>query len=130
MSGSPGERAQRRVFPFYSANLALLYTLVPKSDDPCDPGSDYGFMVVDAASGSFRPNPADPDATSGAVGAVVPSNRPIGTPVVPPGGGEVKLPGLIGALIPPTVVDAIEEALLGADDVWHRGAWRELLDIH
>ena len=130
MSGSPGERAQRRVFPFYSANLALLYTLVPKSDDPCDPGSDYGFMVVDAASGSFRPKPSDPDATSGAVGAVVPSNRPIGTPVVPPGGGEVKLPGLIGALIPPTVVDAIEEALLGADDVWHRGAWRELLDIH
>src|SRR5690606_791604 len=86
MTQSAGERAQRRVFPFYSANLAMLFTLVPKNQDPCVPGNDYGFVVIDAATGSFS-RPSSPMATSADVGVMVGSPRPLGSPIVPIGGG-------------------------------------------
>lgn len=130
MSASAGERAQRRAFPFYSANLAMLFSLVPRSQDPCDPGNDYGFMVVDAATGTFTDAQAGSSAaTSAMVGVLLPAPRPLGTPVVPPGGGIISVPGIKKELLPPAIKDAMERALNGADDVWHRNAWRELLNI-
>ena len=128
MTLSAGERAQRRAYPFYSANLAMLFTLVPKNQDPCVPGNDYGFVVIDAATGSFS-RPSSPLATSADVGALVSAPRPLGSPIVPVGGGTVKIPGLDPTTLPISVAEAIEEALTGADDVWHRNAWRELLNI-
>ncbi len=128
MSASPGERAQRRAYPFYSANLAMLFTLVPRNQDPCAPGNDYGFVIVDAATGSFSKSNG-PTVTSAAVGVLLPAQRPIGTPVVPPGGGVVEIPGIDKASLPVAVREAVEKALAGVDDVWHRNAWRELLNI-
>ncbi len=128
MTASAGERAQRRAYPFYSANLAMLFTLVPRNQDPCSPGNDYGFVIVNAASGSFNA-PSSPLATSADVGVLLPTPRPIGTPVVPPGGGAVEIPGIDKTTLPINVAEAVEEALTGADDVWHRNAWRELLNI-
>ena len=129
MNATPGERAQRRVFPFYSANLAMLFMLSPRNQDPCAPGNNYGFAIVDAATGLFRTD--DPTATSAEVGVVVPTPRPLGTPVVPPGGGGtmVEIPGIQKITLPGAVQRAIETALAPTDDVWHRNAWRELLNI-
>jgi type IV pilus assembly protein PilY1 len=127
MSASPGERAQRRAFPFYSANLAMLFTLTPRGEDPCAPGNDYGFVIVDAATGSF--SSSNGPVTSAVVGVSLPSSRPLGSPTVPPGGGDVKITGIDNLTLPPDIVDAVESALKGADDVWHRGAWRELLNL-
>ncbi len=128
MTATSGERAQRRAFPFYSANLAMLFTLVPRNQDPCSPGNDYGFVIVDAATGSFSQNNG-PAATSADVGILLPTQRPIGSPVVPPGGGQVEIPGIDKATLPVAVANAVEKALAGADDIWHRSAWRELLNI-
>lgn len=129
MVNSPGERAARRAFPFYTPNVAMLFTMVPRTQDPCAPGNDYGFMIVDATTGSF--SPSDSSITSATVGALLPASRPLGSPIVAVGGGgeSVEIPGIDPALLPPTVGDAIEDALQRTDDVWHRGAWRELLNL-
>ncbi|MBK7013165.1 MAG: hypothetical protein IPH43_11300 [Xanthomonadales bacterium] len=48
---------------------------------------------------------------------LLPTARPIGTPVVPPGGGAVEIPGIDKTTLPINVAEAVEEALTGADDV-------------
>lgn len=129
MAASPGERAQRRAFPFFTANLAMLFTLVPRSQDPCAPGNDYGFMIVDAGTGLFS-GASNTAATSAAVGVLLPAPRPLGSPVVPIGGGDaVVIPGINPTTLPPAVGDAIKDALDDVDAIWHRSAWRELLDL-
>jgi len=129
-AGAPeaGERAQRRAAPLFSANLALLYSLIPKGEDPCDPGARYALMVVDAATGGARTR-TDPAIGTirgiGTIGAVLGLASPPGNPVTRPGGGGLLIPGL-PATMDNDIKEALEEAL--ADDVWHRNAWRELLD--
>ena len=129
--GTPeaGERAQRRAAPLFSANLALLYSLIPKGEDPCAPGARYALMVVDGATGGAparRDLPANAVPGIGTIGAVLPLTSPPGNPVTRPGGGGLLIPGL-----PPSMGDDIKDALNEAlsDDVWHRGAWRQLLDL-
>ena len=131
VAGTPeaGERAQRRAAPLFSANLALLYTLIPKGDDPCDPGARYALMVVDGATGGARvrtDQPAGSVQGIGAIGGVVGLGSPPGNPVTRPGGGGLLIPGL-----PPSLADEVREALEAAlaDDIWHRNSWRELLDL-
>lgn len=34
----------------------------------------------------------------------------------------------VGALVNQIAINAITSSLSRADDIWHRGAWRELLD--
>ncbi len=125
----PGERAQRRVRPLFSANLALAYTLIPKGEDPCDPGARYALMVLDAATGGARVRTNQPSGAVqgiGMIGGVVGLTTPPGNPVTRPGGGGLAIPGL-----PPSLADEVKDALEAAlaDDVWHRNAWRELLDL-
>lgn len=130
MNNTPGERAQRRAYPFYSPNLAMLFMLSPRNQDPCAPGNNYGFVIVDAATGSFS-RTKDPTVSSDDVGIVLPAPRPLGTPVVPVGGGGsvVEIPGIHKGTLPPLVRDALDNALAPSDDVWHRNAWRELLNL-
>ena len=111
----------------FSTNRALLYTLIPKGVDPCDPGNRFALMVVDGATGSASKNASNYTTTGGNVGGVLSSPSPPGDPMSQVGGGQLIIPGLPPALNA-DVLDAINEAL--GDDVWHRGAWRELLNIH
>ncbi|MEO5625216.1 MAG: PilC/PilY family type IV pilus protein [Dokdonella sp.] len=121
----PGERAQRRVIPLPSANLGVLYTLIPKGDDPCDPGARYGVMVVDAVSGAAVGNITGVGPPgNGVVGQVTDLPFPPGDPVTPRGGGELIIPGLS-----PILTGSVKQALNAAAPTWHRGAWRELLDL-
>ncbi len=125
--GEGGERAQRRAIPFFTSNFVLLYSLIPRGEDPCDPGNRYALMLVDGGTGSLsRP---DNPAGTGIVGGVLSSNRPPGNPLGLVGGGRVVIPDLPIDL-PPEVRAAINDTLStqGADPVWNRGAWRELLD--
>lgn len=121
VDAEPGERALRTGYPLYSPNVALLYSLIPKSDDPCDPGNRYAIMAIDAATGA-----SGTSSSEGLVGAVIGSPKPPGNPVIRTGGGEggILIPGL-----PPELAEEVKEALKFDDDVWHRGAWRELLNI-
>lgn len=123
----PGERAYESPFPFYDPNAVLLRSIIPKGVDPCDPGARYGLMVVNAATGAAFVNSVDPT-PSNIVGGVVSSETPPGEPVVIRGGGEVLIPGLDPDNAGSAALDAINESLQEADDVWHRGAWREILN--
>jgi type IV pilus assembly protein PilY1 len=122
LSEEPGERAQRTAFPLYSSNVALLYSLIPKTDDPCDPGNRYAVMGVNASTGA----PAFASGDNNEVGAAFSTSTPPGTPVTRTGGGagSILIPGL-----PPAMSDEVGAAVKFYDDVWHRGAWRELLNF-
>ena len=121
----PGERAQRRAVPFYTLNLAVLYSLIPKSDDPCDPGRRYAIMAIDAGTGGTLGDGSDgvPPGT-GQVGIATKAPVPPGDPVQKRGGGPGSLiiPGL-----PQEIQDEVNKA--ASPPPWHRGAWRELLDL-
>ncbi|MCO5094820.1 MAG: PilC/PilY family type IV pilus protein [Xanthomonadaceae bacterium] len=128
-----GERAQRRAVPLVSPNVAVLYGLIPKSDDPCDPGARYSIIGVNAANGG-------PLAASGLVGGVAKSPTPPPPPMTPRGGGTVIGSGGGGggstcppdcpSIIIPEIPDDIEQAINEAVPLapWHRGAWRNLLE--
>ncbi|WP_395682633.1 pilus assembly protein [Dokdonella sp.] len=120
--GEPGERAERRPVPLYAPNVAILYTMIPKGDDPCDPGRRFALMFVDGGSGGSI-------SLTGAIGPVVGSDAPLpeiqagpeGEPRLPPGGGNLPV-GMLAAL---------NQAVQAASPFmpWHRGAWKELLDL-
>ncbi len=122
MTEEKGERAQRRALPLPSANVALLYGLIPKSDDPCDPGARYSFMAIDGSTGAAITDPGG----AGLIGVVVKAPAPIGDPVENRGGAGGMLPGLPDG-IAVAITKALDEVLQAAIPPWHRGAWRELL---
>ena len=109
-----------------SANVALLYGLIPKSDDPCDPGAFYSIMAFDGATGAPVPSGGGMSDGRGVVGAAVKLETPPGDPMTQRGGGEGVIINLIGSGMAPEVIDAILDALSAAIPPWHRGAWREL----
>ena len=117
------ERVIVPIVPIYSSNIAVLTTLIPKGDDPCDPDRRGAIMVVDAGTGGSlvgRPPVAGgtPSASTEVVGKVEESNAiPIsGIPAaVGQEGGNIKLPGLPDFTIPTPPP--------------HRGSWRELLNL-
>lgn len=129
--GELGERSIESAFPFYSSNRVLLKSLIPKSSDLCNPGNRYALMVIDAATGGA----VGPQSDSTLAGAAFEAPTPIGDPVIPPGGGGFIIPGLQELPIPQRVKDVLSppdaanpDGVLG-DDIWHRSAWRELLDL-
>ncbi|MBK9658035.1 MAG: hypothetical protein IPO66_22520 [Rhodanobacteraceae bacterium] len=127
----PGERSLDSPFPFYSSNQVLLRSIIPKGVDPCDPGARYGLMVVNAADGSAYVDPTE-SSPARIVGGVVASSTPPGDPITLRGGGNVVIAGLTerdgtGGVVNQAVINAITESLSRADDIWHRGAWRDVL---
>jgi type IV pilus assembly protein PilY1 len=126
-----GERSFDSGFPFYTSNQVLLRSIIPKGVDPCDPGARYGLMVVSAATGLAYVDPTD-ETPSRTVGGVVASSTPPGEPITLRGGGNVVIAGLTerdgsGGVVNQAVINAITQSLSRADDIWHRGAWRDIL---
>ncbi len=122
-----GERAQRRAIPLPSANIALLYGLIPKSDDPCDPGARYSIMGVDAGTGGALAGGGLPGGT-GLVGAVLAAGQPPSDPSIRRGVGGAIIVGLPDGL-PTPVKEALDEVMERAFPPWHRDSWRELQDL-
>lgn len=126
IASEPGERAFATPFPVYEANAAIIRTLIPEGSDPCSPGARYGLMVIDGTDGlSIRRETATGTVYSPFMGAVVASDRPLADPVGRPGGGQVIIPGL-PETVSSVIRDTLVEVLSALDDVWNRGAWREL----
>lgn len=124
ITAEKGERAVVTLFPLYDSNRAILSTLVPQGDDPCSPGRRGSFMVVDGTNGGppneNGPVSGTPPTGSTIVGKVIsdPKVIPIsGSPTIlaQMGGGTIGIAELPGFQI--------------KDPPYHRGAWRELLDI-
>lgn len=122
-----GERAQRRAIPIPTANVAMLYGLIPKSDDPCDPGARYSIMAIDAATGAAINTVGGIGSGQGLIGAVVTAPTPPSDPVIKRGGGGGVIVGL-PAGTPIAVKEALDKMMAAAIPVWHRSGWRELLN--
>jgi type IV pilus assembly protein PilY1 len=120
ITAEPGERAERRAVPLYGPNISILYSMIPKGDDPCDPGRRFALMFVDGATGQAIKG-------TGSMGVVVGSPAPLPEPQVTRE-GEVSLSG---APLPPEVLEALNDKIKDAAPFmpWHRGAWKELLDL-
>lgn len=123
IAAEPGERAERRPFPLYGPNVTILYTMIPKGTDPCDPGRRFALMFVNGATGGA--------ASRTGVGNVGPV---IGSPAPPPEPqqnreGEFVMPPIPG--LPPSTMNDINTQIKAAAPYmpWHRGAWKELLDL-
>jgi type IV pilus assembly protein PilY1 len=136
IASEPGERNFQIPYPFYSSNQVLLRSIIPKGVDPCDPGARYGLMVVNAADGTAKVYAGDANPSRN-VGGVISSSSPPGDPIVLRGGGTTLIPLGAEALNPDN--EAVLDVLTGGSDgggpggvlpseVWHRGAWRELLN--
>lgn len=117
-----GERAQRRALPFSTGNIALLYSLIPKSDDPCDPGARYSVMAVDGGTGAAIMTAGGTGSGQGIIGTVATLPSPPSDAMVVRGGARLVIPGLT-----PQLTNEVREALDKAVPPWHRSAWRELL---
>ncbi|HRQ66856.1 MAG TPA: PilC/PilY family type IV pilus protein, partial [Xanthomonadaceae bacterium] len=134
-----GERAQRRAVPMVTANVALVYGLIPKSDDPCDPGNRYSVMAIDGGTGAALAMSSGEVAGSGVgiVGGVAQAESPSADPAVFRGGGGgtytdpdgnvVQQPAIVIPGLSDELSDAVNQAL-SVVPPWHRGAWRNLLE--
>lgn len=124
----PGERNVVTPFALDQSNRVVLPTLIPTSNDPCQPGRRGALMIVDAATGgapvgqspvsSAVGGSTDPLNTIGEVGLVdesgaIPSSGEL-SPYTPVGGGSIGILGIEGLEI--------------FDNYWHRSSWRELLE--
>ena len=123
ITAEPGERAERRAFPLYGPNVSLLYTMIPKGDDPCDPGRRFALMFVDAATGA-----ATSRTGIGAAGPVIGSPAPLPPPQITRE-GKIIMPPIPG--LPAETMQALNDEIANAAPFmpWHRGAWKELLDL-
>lgn len=131
-----GERAQRRAIPMVTANVALVYGLIPKSDDPCDPGNRYSVMALDGATGAALGMGSGEVAGGGIgiVGGVAQAESPPADPAVVRGGGTSgggAASGQPPSIVIPGLSDELSDAVNSALSVvppWHRGAWRDLIE--
>ncbi|HEV2623181.1 MAG TPA: PilC/PilY family type IV pilus protein [Frateuria sp.] len=120
-----GERVVVDATALFDTNRAIITTLIPQDNDPCDPAPRGAVIVIDAATGG-----AAPGVNFGAVanwpdgykqaGALV-KNPPTGgfLPVASAvGGGQIYLPGV-------TLQQDGSTFSAGAP-IWRRRSWREL----
>jgi type IV pilus assembly protein PilY1 len=124
-----GERNVLRAGRLVNSNRAVLESLIPAGDDPCDPSIKGALMIVDAATGGppagpppVGGGPALPAGSTQVVGRQVKDPPTTGAPpmVTPPGGGSVIVPGTdVPGLIPPVTI---------SDAYWRRRAWRTMSD--
>jgi type IV pilus assembly protein PilY1 len=124
VTAEPGERNIVTAVPFYSANYVILTTLIPKGDDPCDPGRRGAIMVVDGALGG--PLPASP--LGGGAGPTGGGNDEIGKVVDSNAIPIAGIPAVVGSQGGPLLLPGLPEFAIPAPPP-HRGSWRELLDL-
>jgi type IV pilus assembly protein PilY1 len=134
MDQEPGERVVVTVTPLYASNVALVTSLIPNGTDPCDPKRTGFAFGLDAASGSGTEalsksieknvlGGTKPDTSNFWVGVQInnPSISGNTSAQVYKGGGGIQLTGMVDGSGNPIVIP---------NTYWHRGAWRELLDLH
>lgn len=125
LSNEKGERAVVTLVPLYPTNRAILATLIPQGDDPCSPGRRGAFMVVDGTNGgppreAGPVSGATPPAGSQVVGKVFEDDK-----VIPISGSATILGQMGGGALGIAELPGFEIK----DPPFHRGSWRELLDI-
>ncbi|WP_243042427.1 pilus assembly protein [Dyella sedimenti] len=132
LAGAKGERVVVDASAVFSTNQAVLTTLIPQNNDPCDPEPRGALMVLDAATGQAS--------LGGNIGAI--TGWPDGYAQAglrvknPPTGGSLPIASAMGggiAYIPGITSDASVEGGNGGTPsfgipLWRRRSWRSLND--
>ncbi|WP_201314435.1 PilC/PilY family type IV pilus protein [Dyella sp. EPa41] len=130
LSQAKGERVVVDASAVFSTNQALVTTLIPQNNDPCDPEPRGALLVIDAATGQ-----ANLGGNIGAIAGWPDGYAQAGMRVKnPPTGGFLPITSMLGggtAYIPGMTSDA---SVTGADGgtpsfgipLWRRRSWREL----
>jgi type IV pilus assembly protein PilY1 len=126
VAAAKGERVVVDATALFDTNRAILTTLIPQSNDPCDPAPRGALMVLDAATGRAGDGVdfgtiADWPAGYTQAGARV-VNPPTGgflSAAVAMGGGRLYVPGVKLEKDP-------DKAFSFGDSIWRRRSWREL----
>lgn len=120
-----GERVVVDAAALPDTNRAIITTLIPQDNDPCDPAPRGAVMFVDAATGGAAAGVNFGESTGWSTGTqqagALVKNPPTGgfLPVASAvGGGTVYLPGL-------TLLDDKTTPSAGAP-IWRRRSWRTL----
>jgi len=129
LANATGERVVVTPGAFFSTNTAIINTVIPGNNDPCNPTVQGAAMLLDAATGG--PGSGGVSSLGGFpyVGARVNNVRTSGTVPVATviGGGKLVLPGL-------TLTGKKGGSGTGPDDapftgdapIWRRRSWSEL----
>lgn len=123
VAAEPGERNVVTAVPYYSANYVILTTLIPKGDDPCDPGRRGSIIAVDGGTGG--PLAASP--LGGAAGPSGSGNDVVGKVVDSNAIPIAGIPAVVGSQGGPLLLPGLPDFAIPAPPP-HRGSWRELLD--
>jgi type IV pilus assembly protein PilY1 len=122
-----GERVVVDATALFDSGRAIITTLIPQANDPCDPAPRGALMVIDAATGAAAQgvdfgNVAGWPVGYSQAGARV-TNPPTGgflPATVTMGGGQVFVPGVSLEKDP-------KKTFSFGDTVWRRRSWRALI---
>jgi type IV pilus assembly protein PilY1 len=132
LDGAKGERVVVDASAVFSTNQAVLTTLIPQNNDPCDPEPRGALLVLDAATGQ-----ANLGGNIGAIAGWPDGYAQAGLRVKnPPTGGFLPITSVMGggvAYIPGMTSDASVEGGNGGTPsfgipLWRRRSWRSLND--
>ena len=122
-----GERSVVTPIALFNSHRAILTTLIPAGNDPCDPGREGAVLVVNAANGGPS---AGLDALAGGL-SVTTGYGVAGAAVShPPAAGMLPVATRIGGgtlLLPGITLPGGSTFSLG-DAYWRRRSWRVLQD--
>ena len=129
LAAAPGERVVVTAGALFDTNRAIITSLIPGTQDPCNATVGGALMVLDAATGGSGGGLSGPGAPTNGWGTGVTGVSVVGGLVNnPPTGGSVPVASVIGGgklLIPGLQLQG--GGNLNIDDaIWRRRAWREL----
>ncbi|MFC4764936.1 pilus assembly protein [Dyella koreensis] len=128
IAAAKGERVVVDATALFDSGRAIITTLIPQTNDPCDPAPRGALMVINAATGGAAEGvnfgdivgwPADYTQAGARV-----TNPPTGgflPATVSMGGGKVYIPGV-------DVDKEPKETFSFGDTVWRRRSWRALIN--
>jgi type IV pilus assembly protein PilY1 len=129
ISSAKGERLVVDATAIFNTNQAVITTLIPQNNDPCDPQPRGALIVVDAATGTanFGLSYNISGWPSGYTQAGIRVKNPPTSGFLPVassvGGGTAYVPGLKGDTGNSVIDDKVPSFGI---PVWRRRSWREL----
>ena len=118
-----GERVVVDATALFDTNRAIITTLIPQDNDPCDPAARGAVMLVDAATGG-----AADGVNLGSVGNWPGSYRQAGGLVGnPPTGGSLPVATAVGGgriHLPGVILQRGGKTFSAGAPIWRRRSWR------
>lgn len=134
ISSAKGERVVVDATAVFATNQAIITTLIPQNNDPCDPAPRGALLVLDALTGQAKLGDS-----IGSVGGWPDGYAQAGLRVKnPPTGGFLPVSSSMGggaAYVPGLVADTGNSAIDGKTPsfgipIWRRRSWRVLTPIN